>query len=202
MKKLMILMAGIFLLANSTFAQVDDRAVIPVAVTLNSILRLNVVSGGNIEFNFNTLADYTTGKANNEAYNTVITVASSVDWEIQMYAEDSKLIGTDNESGINTMDLDNIGYTVTYGGNFIAEEGVDAYDIPAEDLVQPLTHTESTILISRGDIPNAGDINKNKFTINWRCGTMEGGMTGKSILQQSIAPDRYATNVFLILRAL
>jgi hypothetical protein len=38
---------------------VNDQAVIPVSITLNSILRLTVVSGGNIDFVVNTIDQYT-----------------------------------------------------------------------------------------------------------------------------------------------
>jgi hypothetical protein len=195
MKKLSFLIAGMLLLTTTSFSQVDDRAVIPVAVTLNSILRLNVVSGGNIEFNFNTLQDYTTGKAASAEYSTIFTVASSVDWNVYVYAEDSELIGTDDATGGNVMELDNIGYRLTYDGS-----GASAADflIPSFTSTQPLTNTASTILVGMEE-PNAGDVNRNRFTINWRCGTTEAGMNPKTILEQSIAPDRYATNVFLIL---
>jgi hypothetical protein len=196
MKKLSLLFAGLLLFASNSFSQVDDRAVIPVAVTLNSILRLNVVSGGNIEFNFNTLADYTSGKANTDAYNTVITVASSIDWDIDIYAEDPALIGTDDQSGINTLALDNIGYQINYEGNGNADD----FNIPSLNVVKALTNTE-IILVGKGDGANAGDINKNKFTIQWQCGTSLDEMNPLSILEQSVPADRYATNVFLVLRA-
>jgi hypothetical protein len=199
MKKLTILFIGLLLFSTASFSQVDDRAVIPVAVTLNSILRLNVVSGGNIEFNFNTLADYTNGKFNTEAYNTVITVASSVDWDIDIYAEDDELIGTDNESGINSMRLSNIGYSLGYEGS----GAITDYNVPSrevDDFVMAITQG-GDILVGKGGDSNAGDVTKNHFVIHWRCGTKEGTMWNESILQQSIPPDRYATNVFLVLRA-
>ncbi|MCB9002091.1 MAG: hypothetical protein H6537_09000 [Bacteroidales bacterium] len=50
------------LLASLAFGQaVNDQAIIPVSVTLNSILRLTVVSGGNIDFVVNTIDQYTSG---------------------------------------------------------------------------------------------------------------------------------------------
>jgi hypothetical protein len=198
MKKLFILLAAFVLMINVASSQgVDDRAVIPVAVTLNSILRLNVVSGGNIEFNFNTLQDYTLGIANTPAYNTAFTVASSVDWEVNMYSEDPTLIGTDDGTGGNTLTLDNIGYRVTKAGT-----GADTdYNIPSLSATVALSATETPI-VGLGTTSNAGDVLKNSFIINWRCGTQEAGMNGTSILGQSVAADRYATNVFLILTAL
>ena len=63
MRKL-FLVAILALLSQVGFAQaVQDNAVIPVSVTINSILRLNVTSGGNIQFVFNTMAQYNAGIA-------------------------------------------------------------------------------------------------------------------------------------------
>lgn len=197
MKKVALLFAGIFLLVNITSSQgVDDRAVIPVAVTLNSILRLNVVSGGNIEFNFNTLADYTNGIENSEAYDTRFTVASSVHWEVVMFSEEDALIGTDLADGSSTMDLDNIGYTVSHTGS---GDPALLFIIPADTEPAALTNTEVAIVENGGT--NAGDIDQNAFTIHWQCGTPgEGDMNTASILEQNLSADRYATNVFLILK--
>ena len=207
MKRIALLLAGSFLLiANVSLSQgIDDRAVIPVAVTLNSILRLNVTSGGNIEFNFNTLMDYENGINTgglSAAYQTKFNVASSVNWDVLMYAEDADLIGTDviTDGGntANTMALDNIGYSLASEGdpidNYYFGTGVTGASI------RPLVEDTDNLLIGYdGTNTNAGDIYKNSFTINWRCGTAETGMNTQSILEQPLAADRYATNVFLIL---
>ena len=37
---------------------VKDRNVIPVAVSLNQVLRMTITNGGNVEFVFNTIDDY------------------------------------------------------------------------------------------------------------------------------------------------
>lgn len=199
MKKAIILLSGLFLMATTASAQgIDDRAVIPVAVTLNSILRLNVVSGGNVEFNFNTLNDYENGIQTNAAYQTKFNVASSVNWDVFMYSEDATLTGTDLIAAANTMDIDNIGYHVTSEGS-----GGANFDIPAPDDAgtAALTNVANTLLVGYdGTNPNAGDISANNFTIHWRCGTGEGAMRAASILSQGIAADRYATNVFLVLQ--
>lgn len=199
MKKVTLFFASLFIMANLGFSQgVDDRAVIPVAVTLNSILRLNVVSGGNIEFNFNTLEQYTMGISNSEAYNTKFTVASSVNWEIEISAEDNAFIGSDDAISSNVLPLDNVGYQITYDGSGAESD----FDIPSLAVAVALDQTEQILVGRSGAITNAGDINQNAFTINWRCGTKEGNMSTFSILEQSLAADRYATNVFLILKAL
>jgi len=198
MKKLLLLVLVTTVLSVSSFAQgIDDRAVIPVAVTLNSILRLNVTSGGNIEFNFNTLEEYQNGIFTSAAYQTKFNVASSVNWEVNMYSENTELIGTDDAAGSNTLTLDNIGYHITSDGGF-NDLNFTSNDPGAP---VPLNNIAGTILVGYdGSNSNAGDINQNNFTIHWRCGTAEGTMNGASILSQGIAADRYATNVFLILQ--
>jgi len=194
MKKLILLFSGLFLMANITSAQVDDRAVIPVAVTLNSILRLNVVSGGNIEFNFNTLQDYTTGIGTSTAHETVITVASSVNWELVMFPEDGDLVGTDLAAGTDVLDIENVGFQLIYSG-----AGLVVADYTFTPTVQSVK-TGENIIISRGAAPTiAGDIAQNRFTFQWRCATGEGDMLG-NILAQNIKAGRYATNIFLILK--
>jgi hypothetical protein len=198
MKKLALLFLGLFIYAANVNAQVDDRAVIPVAVTLNSILRLNVTSGGNIEFNFNTLEDYQSGINTGSPYQTKFNVASSVNWDVFMYAEDANLIGTDEIGGGNVMTLDNIGYHVSSDGT-IGTDLAFSFNDPTDP--GPLTNIATTILVGYdGTNSNAGDINQNNFTIHWRCGTQEGTMNAQSILEQTIAADRYATNVFLMLQ--
>ncbi len=197
MKKFTFLLIGSFLLSNLSYGQaVDDRAVIPVAVTLSSILRLNVVSGGNVEFTFNTLADYQNGIENSPSYDTKFTVASSVHWDVVMYSEEADLVSTD-EVGGSTMPLDNIGYSVS------SEGWPDLADLNFEsnDITAPAALTAGEVVIVGYDAtPNAGDITGNDFTIHWQCGTQIGDMNGSSILNQQLAADRYATNVFLILR--
>ena len=204
MKKITLILLGFFLYTGSVNAQaIDDRAVIPVAVNLNSILRLNVVSGGSIEFNFNTLDDYTNGinsGGTNPGYQTKFNVASSVDWNVYMYAEDATLSGTDEVGSANNMDIDNIGFHVDYDGTGVAAEYFYAADDPGNPVA--LTNDETEILVGfLTPNSNAGDISQNAFVINWRCGTNEGGgMNTSNILEQSLAADRYATNVFLLLQ--
>jgi hypothetical protein len=198
MKKLALLLLGLFIYAANANAQIDDRAVIPVAVTLNSILRLNVTSGGNIEFNFNTLADYQLGIATGTPYQTKFNVASSVNWDVFMYAEDANLIGTDEILGTNVMTLDNIGYHVSSDGSMLIADLASSFSDPLTP--GPLTSIATTVIVGYGGTSNAGDIAQNSFTIHWRCGTQEGTMNANSILEQTISADRYATNVFLMLQ--
>ncbi len=194
-------MSCFVLISNNVFTQVDDRAVIPMGVTLNSILRLNIVSGGNIEFNFNTIEQYRAGIPTSSQYETRFTVASSVDWDVEMVAEDAALQPTsygDTASFSGNLSLDNIGYHLTANsGTDLA--GGETHGIRLSDNnPAALSNTAALILESQGD--NAGGVEKNDFTIHWQCGTQIGDMNGASILDQNVPAARYTTNVFLRLK--
>lgn len=214
MKKTIIASTLALVFAGSAFAQpVSDRVVIPIAVTLNQILRIHVINGGNIEFVFNTIDDYKTGIANQPMYQTDIVIASSTDWSLDMGAETANWDGTDDPLNVGLFPSDNIGFTIAstggFGGIGAANEtqmggfysdadananGLAAYSAPgAEQLLQP------------GALGNAGDVADNAFTISWECGlglgTGANPTNGSTLLVQSLPPDRYVSNVLIDLVA-
>lgn len=172
MKKL-LLGAAMLLFAQMGFGQsVSDNAVIPVSVTLNSILRLTVTSGGNIQFVVNTIDQYTNGIANNDQYTSSFTVSSSRDFNVTMGAEDADFIGI--ETGA-TMPLVNLQYTMGgTGGGAIA--GLQ----PLLDITAP----ETIVTLAAG-----GGL---LYEIQWELGTVP-----PTLLTQSLDADIYVTNVFL-----
>lgn len=193
MKKLTILFATVMLTLTSAFAQpVSDSGVIPVGVTLNSILRLNITSGGNLEYVVNTIDQYTNGIAQNARYDTHFTVASSVDFDVTLGADAATFIGVDNAT--HTIPLDNLGYEVISEGT-----GADPtnWHLPTAAAVSALTQAPTTVVL--GDVAGAGagDILQNAFVIQWRLGTIEGGMNASTLLSQSITSDRYVVNAIL-----
>ncbi|HQB79016.1 MAG TPA: hypothetical protein PLJ52_11805, partial [Tenuifilaceae bacterium] len=117
MKK-MIIGVAMLLFANVGFGQISDNAVIPVSVTLNSILRLTVESGGNIQFVVNTIEDYSSGIAYSTKYATLFNVASSRDFDVRIYSESDQLYGMnfDGTTTSNAMALNNIGFAVASAG--------------------------------------------------------------------------------------
>mgnify|MGYP003293521663 CR=1 FL=1 len=186
MKKIFLSVCALGL-ALGTYAQaVVDNAVIPVSVNINSIMRMNVVSGGNIEFAFNTIDQYTNGISNSTRYDTKFTVASSVSFKVTMSTEDDNLIGADNAS--NTMDLGLVGFMVESTGT-----GTPA-TIQDEWLGLGDAGTTGLDIVTSG----GGDIAANAFTIHWSCGDDAEGASG-SVLSANLAPDRYSTNIFLVL---
>ncbi len=200
MKKITILMMFIGLGLASFGQAVADNALIPISITLNSILRMNVTSGGNIDFTVNTLDDYENGIDNTARYQTKFTVSSSRNFAVAMYAEDATFIGSDDAS--NTMDLNYCGYSLTSDGTYA--DGAENTLAPATGSWAALSNTSATIITS--GTGNAGDINANSFTIMWELGTSNiQGATGgnaNTLKQGNFPSDRYATNVFLVLSAL
>jgi len=196
MRKLFYSLALLFLSQVGFGQAVNDQAIIPVSVTLNSILRLTVVSGGNIDFVVNNITQYTTGINNLGAdarYHTNFTVSSSQDFDVTVRAEDATLLGQDNPA--HTMPLNNVGLNVTENGT-----GADPANWALQATVIPLTNAAQNI-VTGVLLASAGGAAKNNFTIQWRLGTAEGTMSATSLLAQSLDPDRYITNVFLELVA-
>jgi len=198
MKKLLLSLTFVAAVFTSSFGQaVADQGVIPVSVTLNQILRLNITSGGNINFVFNTINQYQTGLnvgGGNAQYQTTFTVASSVDYKVSIYAEDGTFMGTDNTA--NTLALNNVGYFITSDGTFADAAELD---ITADAIANTAALTAASVACIIPGTGNAGDITDNAFTIDWLCGTSNGAMNAASILSQSMDNDRYTTNVFLVL---
>ncbi|MCF8378833.1 MAG: hypothetical protein K9H49_04600 [Bacteroidales bacterium] len=225
MKKNVVLLLAI-MFTGSLFAQaVKDRQVIPVAVTLNQVLRMTITNGGNIEFVFNSIDDYrdglsaVVGAANPLAsigfYQTDFTVASSTRWLINYGSEQATFIGTDNPG--NQLALDNVGFSITNSGtntfdpvakgNTAGSQLWSASTAGATEVaaleVYPVVLIEDNDDVEVAGVggANAGDGTDNSFSLLWRCGTGEDAgtvpMSTESILNQSPSPnpDRYVTNV-------
>jgi len=224
MRKILALTFLLFLGLTAFSQAVKDRNVVPVAVTLNQVLRMTITNGGNIEFVFNTIDDYKNGLSadavasasanpitSNTFYRTDFTVASSTRWKLTYGAEEAAFIGTDLAT--HTLALNNVGFRITESGtnNFGAAgaakgtAGAQLFSTPTNNatevaalLIYPVDLIEDNDLATDS---NAGDASDNSFTLNWRCGTAEAGATNpmntvKLIDQQpSPAPDRYIVNV-------
>jgi len=202
-KSIFFLLAIIFAIEFAKAQPVSDNAVIPMSVTLNSILRLNVSSGGNIEFVVNTIDQYTTGIPNGARYTTKFSVASSIDFIVDLYAEDATFMNAD---GAGTMPLDNVGYYVVIDGG--GHDGTN-WNIPYDQGGSPavlglLTNTADPIITSI-DNNGAGNTTQNAWEIQWQLATnavTAVNATGLSLLAQSLKDGRYTTNVFLVLKPL
>ncbi|PCJ87767.1 MAG: hypothetical protein COA57_04220 [Flavobacteriales bacterium] len=205
MKKLKLTLIAATIFGGSLFAQpVSDVAVIPVAVTINTVLRLNVVAGGNIEFVINTIGQYYSGIENNLQHDTRFTVATSRNFVVQMGAEDVSLVGTDRGTalGANSIPLNNIGYSMTATGNHgdPSEIALLVSGAAVTPLIGSFAAAAGSHLIVSNLSSSAGGTDDNAFTINWVCATPTLTLvtTQTTLLQQNIAQDRYITNVYLV----
>jgi len=188
MKKLFTFILGLVFGFNSFSQAINDQAVIPLAVTLNSIMRLQVTGGGNIEFSFNSITSYNSGISNSARYNTNFSVASSVDFDVEMVAEGDNLIG---EATGGNMSLAVIGFLVDISG---ATNSATAYSAVTPLSSAGATSGEVDIVTPNGATHNGGA--SHNFILQWQCGT---GSSITTIQSLNAAPDRYATNVFLTL---
>ncbi len=224
MKKSLIILGVGVLFSSVSFGQaVKDRNIIPVAVNLNQVLRMNITNGGNIEFVFNSVDDYKDGISGDAAtstssnptssdpmYITDFTIASSTRWKLTYGSEQVTFLGTDNPS--NTLLLDNVGFALNESGAHVFEgAGLAQGTTAATELFSAPTDNGTDIaalqvfptdLIEDNDdtAANAGDETDNAFQIVWRCGTSEGvttPMNTVALIDQnpSPTPDRYVTNV-------
>lgn len=191
MKKLLISFVALALTFSVNAQAVSDNAVIPVSVSLTGILRLNVVSGGNIEFMVNTLDQYTNGIANTTRTTTKFSVSSSTDFNVTLQTEDATFIGVDDPS--NTMTLDNVSYVIETAGGVAGTDYTTPATSPAD--IQHLTSSAVNI-VEGATGHSAGNAAKNSFLIRWSLNNPNPASAG-SLLAQSIKPDRYSTNVFL-----
>jgi len=196
MKKLIYIAIAAIFVVPAMAQPVSDRGVIPVAVTLNQILRLNITNGGNIEFVFNTIGQYQAGIGVpfSAFYQTDFNVASSTRWELFMGAEDATFFGTDDPTAV--LALDNVGFTLddTPG---IHKFGTEL--TPAVAILTVLAPFPGAAVIGSAAAPvgNSGDIDDNDFFIHWECGTGVAPMNLVPLIDQDITPDRYVTNVLL-----
>lgn len=221
MKKILLSIITVSLMTAGYSQAVSDRNTIPVAVNLNRVLRMSVNTGGNIEFTFNTIAQYKDGISGDQAtsssagtvvanpmYVTSFTVAASTKWRLDYGAEDATFIGVDNPANTGLL-LDNVGYTLgtALGANHAF--GTELASIPTNGgtevaALQPYP----VVLITDGGnaAANAGDATDNSFTMTWRCGTAEAGpttpMNTVKLIEQGLPPDRYVTNVLFNLIAI
>ena len=213
MKKLLLPIFVFGIISSGISQAVSDRNTVPVAVNLNRVLRMSVNTGGNIEFTFNTIDDYKNGLSgdaatstsanpatSNPMYVTTFTVAASTKWTLQYGAEEGTFIGVDNPA--STLALNNVGFNLaTTGTHAFGTELVSAPTTGGTVIADLDVYPTALIADGANAAANAGDATDNAFTMTWRVGTAEGDMFATKLIEQSITPDRYVTNVLFNLVA-
>jgi hypothetical protein len=170
MKKIIILFS-LFLTLNLSFGQaIVDQAVVPVAVTLQSILRLTVHSGGYIEWVVNQIADYQTGIPFSAKYGTTFSVASSSNFTVNLIAEDVTGNNLANQDGTGTLDVRYIGYLLDYDGTggLPADYDYSGGGASTAPALQDLDGVANPIVAS---VTGGGDGTKNRWIIQWEFAT-------------------------------
>ena len=213
MKKILLLFFIVGIISSGMSQAVSDRNTIPVAVNLNRVLRMSVNTGGNIEFTFNTIDDYKNGLSGDAVtsssanpatsdpmYVTTFTVAASTKWTLQYGAEEATFIGVDNPA--NTLPLTNVGFNLVSNGTHAFGTELLSAPTTGGTVIADLDVYPVALIADGGNASaNAGDATDNAFTMTWRVGTAEGDMNATKLIEQSVTPDRYVTNVLFNLVA-
>jgi hypothetical protein len=190
MKKVLIGFFTILILGQVANAQpVSDNAVIPMAITVQSIMRLNIKSGGNMEFVFNKISDLTTGIPNSAAYDTRFDISASQNWDLNIGTDNANFIG---EVATNFFAIDVVNL-------FVEDDGstrLGAGEVATTFAVPTVLPNVSTALLTNATT-DAGTSAQNGFVIHWACGTAP----SPTMLSTGAPADRYTVNVYLNLVA-
>lgn len=172
--------ALLLLLSHTGYTQaVSDQAVVPVSVTLNSILRLTVTSGGNIVFVVNTVDQYQQGIVGTDRTTTKFSVSSTRNYTVTMVPENTThFVGIQTNNTTN-FPIGNVGFRCVGQGT---------------------AHNNITALAATQTIVTNNAAANEEYQIIWELATpavLGGG--GNSLLAQSIEADVYVNNMFLTL---
>ncbi|MBI4647374.1 MAG: hypothetical protein HY738_12510 [Bacteroidia bacterium] len=213
MKKIKIILFGMACLFCATVAfgqAVADNQVIPIGITLNPVLRITVIQGGNIQFVVNDIDEYKNGIASSnvgssllatDQYDSEFEVAASVDFNVSMSLE-SQFEGVDHAA---TLDNRIIGYQIGESGSYTTTSYM-TLDPVAITSYRVLSTTAWNVVTSAGDYGNAGDADDNNFVIHWALATSSVISTATNgfgvsfitseLIRQNYAPDYYISNVW------
>ncbi len=189
MKKFYLAFVAILLGVTASFAQpISDHAVIPIGITLNPILRLEITNGNNIEFVFSALNHYEDGLgsligAGVTVYQTKFKVLSTRPYDVVLYT-DPTTATVGGQSTAGTLNLNVINHSLEVGplGD---EHGI--VSLPQADLAN-----NTPIITNGGPTGALGAVaTTNSYIMNWGCGNV----AGKTVLGKT--PDRYLVNVLL-----
>lgn len=186
MKKILLGLISIIMAGQISFAQpVSDMAVIPMGITVQSVMRLNITKGGNIEFVFKSGTDVQAGipagGAYTTTYQTLGTVTASQNWDLNLDVDEGSFLA-DNGSGINLA---------------LAVVSLDADDVyvasGAEIVIGGAALTQNMVVIDANAANNLGD--NIDFDIKWACGNIALSCTS---ITGALA-GRYSANLILTL---
>lgn len=186
MKKVILGFLSIILAGTVCFAQpVSDMAVIPMGITVQSVMRLNITKGGNIEFVFKSGTDVSNGLPASGAYGTTYetagTITASQNWDLNLTVDETDFIA-DNGSGTN-LPLNVVSLNVICA-DALADGAALLNDVVLASGIVPIDD-------NGGD--NLGD--NIAFQIQWACGVT--ALASNTIV--GTAAGRYSANIILSL---
>ncbi len=188
MKKLFLGLISLLLAGQVSFAQpVSDQAVIPMGITIQSVMRLTITRGGNMEFVFKSASDIANGvpSAWSSAYQTDGNISASTNWDLELMADAGNFS--------TNIPLNVIEYNVTTSpANTIAGGGTNPGPLPTNLNTNPFDLLTQDTGAGGGD--NYGD--GLSFTVQWACGA---NIAGGAVIPANAAPGRYAVNFILTL---
>ncbi|MCF8234476.1 MAG: hypothetical protein K9G67_05585 [Bacteroidales bacterium] len=157
----------------------------------NPSLRVSIVSGYSIVFNFDDMDEYKNGIMNGPQ-STFIRVGSITNWQLHFSADQDMFYGDNDPT--NQMELNNVGVVVVSTGTNLD----DGSNIINYAKTAPIAlESNEVLLLTKGSETNKGYGIRNAFTLNWEMGTQRGNMKNLSILEQMIEADSYSVNIIL-----
>lgn len=162
----------------------------------NPDLAINIVSGENITFTFDTMDEYKNGIMGG-SHSTFVRISSIYDWKLDFKADQIMFYGNSNPT--HTISLDNVGVIVVAIG--INQD--DGSNIVNNAKFLPLALESTDVnLMTVGSGTNKGGGLRNSFTLNWEMGTQRGNMNPLRMLDQNLAADTYTVNAILTVTAI
>lgn len=190
-EKLISLLLVFLLNTGYTFAQTDDLELMLNTPAATASIELQVVSGGNVSFQVNSISDYTQGVIAASA--PVFGVNATVNFRVTLSA--TSLV---NAWGYS-LDANNFGYRVHSIGTFKAGQNFHLLGEEENPSRIKLLGEEAEIISSFAQ-GNAGNSKKNKFELIFELGTAavraESGLP--SLLEQKIHIGSYSSIVTIL----
>jgi len=149
-----------------------------------------------VEFVFDEFEEYLNGIMGG-GQSTYIRVGAIYDWKLSFNAD--QLIFTGNMDPGHTMELNNVGVTVTSTGT---NQDDGTHIINYARTVPLALESNEVVLLTRGTQTNKGYGIENSFILNWEMGTRRGNMNNITMVEQYIPADSYTLNIILTLSTL
>ena len=174
--------------SNKAMAQAEETGTVNLKAKLNTSITLNLTTGSDIVFEFNTYSDYLNGVGLQNDLKTEGTVEATCDWTMSCKANGNFL----HTNGSSEIPVSQVGLKVASTGTLSGN---------TEALVTSYTALNTTginLLAPDGSATtNAGTSAQNKFEITWQMGA---GTGPSSLLVANYLKGEYNTSVTLTLQ--